>query len=163
MNAIQITTASKQQQVDLVVEAVVSADGNIHLAAERLNITTTFIYDILANEDALDALKKQLQVRALFTMYNVTKNTAFILNSVLEQMEPFEMARTYLQAQQMLNDELRKAPAGPITNNTNNVQLAISTLPPDVQEALRALQQPTEITVIESLSSTDNANIESDG
>ena len=136
-----ISSPTKQTpNINTVISTVIASDGNIHLAAERLSIPLSDLISLLSAEDNLDSLKKQLRVRSLFTLYDITQNTAARLQEVLVEMEPAVVSRTYLGAITQLNEALKKDPANTNVNvNQNNVSLILEGLPPDVKEAVLAL------------------------
>mgnify|MGYP007051597135 CR=1 FL=1 len=122
-----------------VVQAIVQAEGNLRLAAERLRTQPQQLIQVLINESAsAEILSQQLRVLTLLRMFDALEKLHVTFVAALPEMEPHVVARTYVQLGQQLATltEPRATAADPM-------DLLMQLLPPNVKQALNdVLQQP---------------------
>lgn len=136
-NVNQITT-------EQALDAYVQADGNVHLAAERLfsvrvpNRLTLFM-DLLAQDHV--GLQRILRTRLILNMYTVFEASQVHLTQSLAMMEGEDIAKTFIG----LANTLEKLTANAAPNvNINIHEYMMRMLPPEAREAFQILTAPPE-------------------
>lgn len=129
-------TTYNQVAPEQALEAYINADGNIHLASERLHISPTQFTEILSQDYV--GIQRLLRTKTLLSMYTAFEHSQAELGKSIGMMEPQDVAKTFIGVATILEK---------LTANSQNVTLNIheymmKMLPPDVREALTVLTAP---------------------
>lgn len=142
---ISASQSVNQITTEQALDAYVQADGNVHLAAERLfsvkvpNRLTLFM-DLLAQDHV--GLQRILRTRLILNMYTVFEASQVHLTQSLAMMEGEDIAKTFIG----LANTLEKLTANQSNANVNiNIhEYMMRMLPPEAREAFQILTAPPE-------------------
>lgn len=141
------------EHVDLI-EELVKARGNIHLAAERTGLSHTTLLSAAANN--MPRLQKELKARVLLDVFSITDDVKLQLKQSLHRLDPADIGKTYttlLQILSVLTDDKTS------TVNMNVQEVIYSLLPPDIREAVVELKQRDQDLALAQISQANSSNL----
>lgn len=118
--------------------ALVLADGNINLTAERLHITPSTLISLLSETD-LARLNMQIKAVVAIRSFSLLNRLQIALETALHDLEPKELAKAYTA---LLNTLPNLLPSNQQQVRQPSIKDILSTLPPEVQEAMVNLMAP---------------------
>lgn len=142
-------TAPKRDPKDVTsdeaINALMFAQGNAHLAAERLNIEPHHLPGIIsADPVAPSILNSQLRTLTILLTFETFRLTHQSVLATLQTFEPKELVSILTK----LGDQLERlsAPTRASVPNVNITEYILRSLPADQREALLALMDPENAT-----------------
>lgn len=142
---------------ETIVAHLVMADGNLHLASERIYGTPEhaprLLDTIAADPTIYETLVRQLKVKALITAYRDMNTLQSAITDAIATFEPADMVRAYKALVDLFTNAATLTPSGQPaggqygsfsttqTFNLNVMDKVIQALPPDVQTAVRTLME----------------------
>lgn len=122
------------------VDALIAADGNLHLAAERLHVPhSTLVASIAADPSAQASLNAQLRALTTLHTFDTLRLAKVIVEQQMAEMDPADFARFYTQLVQQVSS---LTDPHETTQNVNITEVVLKMLPPDAREALLKLVSP---------------------
>lgn len=145
-----------------VLDALIRADGNVTLTAERLHVLPLDIYESLSDPTTLAKFKTILQVKSMMQAWEVIHQTGDALLEVIANagMDGYDLSKTYTAVLGRIN-EITAPSTTPATviNNTNQQNNMFQDLPPSVAEALsRLINAPASPPVQSGTDSNSNSD-----
>lgn len=122
---------------DEAIRAVVQAEGDQLLAAERLSCTVAELVAAIASDPAATGILNQ-QLRTLQTLqaFNTNRLASIMLNASLGDLEPKDLAKTVVQTADLV---VRLTDSHTQTTNINIVEQTLRMLPPEIRDAVTQL------------------------
>jgi hypothetical protein len=120
--------------VEQCIDALVSANGNSALAAERLGINSTeLIASIAADPSGIDILNARLRVLATVNTYDTWRQSKMLIDSAMIDMEAADLGKFYTN---LLQQVTALTDAHTTTANVNIHEHVLQSLPPEARNAL---------------------------
>jgi hypothetical protein len=139
------------------ISAIINTEGNLDFAAERLfghkegvDNKARLIALITEDPSAQGDLQRILRTLAMLQAFSTFKEVSMVVGATLDKLDPNQRARfmtTLLTAINMFTDDHTQTTN--INARSTSLSVAMSeqvfkSLPPDVQQAIKALQAPPE-------------------
>lgn len=123
------------------VDALIAAEGNMHLAAERLQVPQHVLVASIAQDPTAQAsLNSQLRALATLHTFDTLRAAKVLVESMMVDMEPADFAKFYnslVQQVATLTDSHES------THNINVTEVMMKMLPPHVRDAFtRIIESP---------------------
>lgn len=129
----------------IAVDALIGANGDADLAAERLHVPKqVLIAAIAADPLAHDSLAKQLRTLALLGTYEMLDLSRVAYTASIPELEPKQLARTVIALAALV---AQLTDTHTQTSNVNITEVVLRMLPPDAREALKLLAQNPNPTI----------------
>lgn len=130
-------TATTLLPAQICVDALVAAEGNMNLAAERLGVKQhTLVASIAADPTAQSNLNAQLRALTTLHTFDSLRLAKVLIGDMMAEMEPDTFAKFYVQLVQQvgtLTDDKTS------TQNINITEVVMKMLPPNARDALMRL------------------------
>ncbi len=134
---VSIAKAARQSQVyDDPLTAILACNGNLALAAERLNVSqATLLQQLAIDPTTQSVLPLQLKTIAILYIFELITQVKIAFESSIPDLTPYEAAKTLTSMLTLLNSMSTSATPG-----TFNIQDALlKMLPPEAREAMFVL------------------------
>src|SRR3972149_10505675 len=130
-----MTIATEYTSYDCI-DAIVKAQGNLNLAAERLHISPSTLTLIISQDpQGYESLQRQLRILTLLSSSMMLHVAQIALQTSIADLTPFEASKTYLS----LLDSIQTF-TDPHTqtqnSNVNITEVVMRMLPPSARQAL---------------------------
>lgn len=120
--------------VEQCIDALVGANGNSALAAERLGINSTeLIASIAADPSGIDLLNARLRVLATVNTYDTWRQSKMLIDSAMVDMEAADLGKFYTN---LLQQVTALTDTHTTTANVNIHEHVLQSLPPEARNAL---------------------------
>lgn len=130
--AIPLTLTSDQ-----AIHAIVFAEGDQLLAAERLGCNPADLISAIATDPtALEILNRQLRTLTTLQTFDISRRAQIVLKAELGSLEPQDLVKLLTQSNSLLGTLTDDKTT---TQNINIVEHVMRQLPPNVREAVAAL------------------------
>lgn len=133
--------SSSQQTLlpaDICVDALVQAEGNSHLAAEKLGVTTQILIASIAQDPSAQAsLNAQLRTLTTLMTFDTLRLSKAVVGEMMSEMEPADFAKFFtslIQQTAALTDSHES------TTNVNVTEIMLKMVPPAVRQAILTLR-----------------------
>jgi hypothetical protein len=120
------------------LQAILSANGNLRLACERSGVTSNVLIEQLTEDFA--ALQLNIRTAMLVQTFGTFMLVQDVFKAVLEDLDPKDIAKTYTTLAAALAQLSEPAKQTQTLNLFDSILMA---LPPEQQEAFKALTAPT--------------------
>lgn len=125
---------------DMCVDALVAAEGNSNLAAERLHITPQVLVASIAQDPSAQAsLNSQLRTLTTLMTFDTMRLAQAVVGEMMSNMEPGEFAKFFTDLTRQVT---ALTDSHETTQNINVSEVALKMLPPHVRAAVLAFAQP---------------------
>lgn len=135
------------------IAALVTANGNIHLACEQLGITTAqFLLAVASDPNSEMILQRQLRTYSSILAFQMVGESMFVLQQKLHELEPRDAAKnftTILNSIEVLTRNHRDV------TNVNVFEAAMRNVPAHIRDALQVLAAVKSQQAETSLGSND--------
>ena len=116
------------------IDAIVNANGNMHLAAERLQLKHgDLLALIVADPNAIDILQLQLRAMSTLIAFSSLKLVADSFASSLERMKPEDNVKAFIGLLEAINKFTDNKQS---TQNVNITEIMLKMIPSDVRKAV---------------------------
>lgn len=123
------------------MQAIVRADGNLDLAAVRLNSKkANVLAAIVTDPNNHDTLGRYFRAHQTIRAFELIGTISDYLEPKLEELSARDLAKTYIAMLEVMN-KFTEPPANSNNNQGNHMENMLKMLPPHVQDAIRNLAQ----------------------
>jgi hypothetical protein len=127
------------------VDAIVEAEGNLHLAAERLHVSRgTLSATIARDPSAQRSLQEQLRAMTLMYAFDSLTAAKALLDEQMSELEPADFVKFYGELTKLIGGMTDPHES---TTNLNITEVMLSALPPGVREAVVTMIQARQKSV----------------
>lgn len=122
------------------VDALVAAEGNSALAAERLGVPTQVLIASIAQDPSAQAsLNAQLRTLTTLMTFDTLRLSNAIVGEMMQGMEPADFAKFYTN---LIQQTAALTDSHETTTNVNVTEIMLKMLPPEVRSAVLTLRGP---------------------
>lgn len=119
------------------IVALIRANGNIALCAERLHTTREFVLAAIANDPSnVDVLANAIRTTVLLNTFEMATNMHRIVTEVMADLEPSEIRKLYTGTVDLLT---KLTDNKTTTQNVNITEVVMKQLPPEIRKAVLEL------------------------
>lgn len=136
------------------VDALVAAEGNSALAAERLGVPTQVLIASIAQDPSAQAsLNAQLRTLTTLMTFDTLRLSNAIVGEMMQGMEPADFAKFYTN---LIQQTAALTDSHETTTNVNVTEIMLKMLPPEVRSAVLTLRGPDASTARDATGGTRN-------
>lgn len=129
-----MTTPTELLPAQICVDALVAAEGNSKLAAERLHVPQhVLVASIAADPTAQSNLNAQLRALTTLTTFDTLRAAKAMVDAMIPEMDPADFAKFYVQLVQQVGTLTDTHES---TTNVNITEVVLKMLPPNARDAL---------------------------
>lgn len=119
------------------VDALIAAEGNSHLAAERLGVTTQVLVASIAQDStAQSSLNAQLRTLTTLQAFDTLRSAKAISDQMIADLDPADFVKFYAA---MVKEVASLTDDHTSTQNINVTEVVLRMLPPEARSAMLAL------------------------
>lgn len=137
------------------IQAIVAAEGDLHIAAERLfgredprqpnTKRALLIATIASDPPSVGILKENLRTLAMLQAFSSASAVGVAVNGTLENQSPHDLIKLYTSLMGILatfTDDHKSTIEGNFQSLSLTADVVLSKFPKDVQDAIKVLLQP---------------------
>lgn len=131
MSALTISKPSAER----CIAALVAANGNVRLAAERLNVSEADLKTIISEDPAnIEILGQQIRVHTMLQTFELAGKSLYLLAGTLDKLDTYDLSK---HSMNLLNMIEKFTNSQTTTQNINVNNELLKALPPEIREAVK--------------------------